>query len=534
MSTHPPNHDDLPQAVVDDRRRVSLVWLIPLVTVLAAAWLGYHAYQQQGPLVTVSFTSAEGLEAGRTRVRFKDVDVGVVEAVSLTPDLTGVRVQLRLSGDIEGYLNDQTRFWIVRPRLSGGGVSGLETLVGGTYIAADFALDGRPRRVFEGLETPPTVSASEPGRAFTLSAADLGSLKVGSPLLYRGIEVGRVVGYTLSAARGVDVQVFVQARHADKVTTDTRFWNVSGMRVSLTAEGVELSADSLASILFGGVAFGVPEGTADAAPAAAGTRFALFADRQSALAKEFDVREHWQLEFVGSVRGLLPGAPVEFRGIRIGEVVDVSLQIDAERRAARIPVTVAIEPERLGIRPDPGADPGAGSHERGLWNQLVDNGLRAQLKTGNLLAGALYVDLDFYPEDAPRQIAWDGPLPVMPTVPTPFDELRGLLARLAKLPLDNMAEDLGASLAALRDTMDSTNTLLRRLDRETASELTKTLAQTRATLVGVERFLQPNSPLQTEAQRALREFGSAARSLRIMADYLERHPEALIRGKGAE
>lgn len=218
---------------------------------------------------------------------------------------------------------------------------------------------------------------------------------------------------------------------------------------------------------------------------------------------------------------------MEFRGIRVGEVLDVRLRLNTTDLQTRIPVTIAIEPERLDII-DVQAD------RRELWDLLVKRGLRAQLKTGNLLTGTVFVDLDFYPEDPPREIAWEGEVPELPTVPTPFDELRGLLTRLARLPLDRMGEDLGKSLAALRDTMDATNALLKRLDRETASELTKTLEQTRRTLAGVDKVLAPNSPLQSEAHRVLQELGSAARSMRIMADYLERHPEALIRGKGAE
>lgn len=249
--------------------------------------------------------------------------------------------------------------------------------------------------------------------------------------------------------------------------------------------------------------------------------------------RRFSRSQQWRLAFAGSVRGLVPGAPVEFRGIRIGEVRDVRLELDAAGGETHIPVIIEIEPERLGFAdaPSPGAPPSPASRQ--LWEQLVHRGLRAQLKTGNLLSGALYVDLDFYPEDPAREIVWGEDMAELPTVLTPLDELRGLLTRLARLPLDRMGEDLSDSLTALRETMDATNTLLKRLDRETASELSKTLEQTRKTLAGAEKLLAPNSPLQAEARRALQELGSAARSLRIMTDYLERHPEALIRGKGA-
>ncbi|MCB1772058.1 MAG: MCE family protein [Gammaproteobacteria bacterium] len=532
MTEPPSNAEALPEAYVDDSRRISLVWLIPLVTLLAAAWLGYHTYSQRGPLVTIVFETAEGLEADRTRVNFKDVDIGVVETISLSPDLKRVLVEARLRVDIEPYLNDRTRFWVVRPRLSSAGISGLETLVGGTYIAADLATGGVETDRFEGLEAPPTVSASDAGRTFRLRSQRLGSLRVGSPVHYLGIEVGRVVDFQLAADGGVTLHVFVDAPHDRRVREHTRFWNASGVNVRFDADGLSVTADSLATVLLGGIAFGDPGAGGDSAAAEEMAEFTLHADEQAAFATRFALREAWELDFVGSVRGLTAGAPVEFRGIRIGEVVDVALEIADDRRSTRVPVRIAIEPERMGIRPDAGHSETIGLPERALWDELVRNGLRAQLKTGNLLAGALYVDLDFYPEDEVRTIDWQAEVPALPTVPTPLDELRTLLARLGKLPLDDMAADLAASLAALHKTMNATNALLRRLDRETATELDKTLTQTRSTLVTLERFLKPNSPLQVEAQRALQEFGSAARSLRIMADYLERHPEALIRGKG--
>jgi paraquat-inducible protein B len=519
--------DAIPQAVVDTSRRVSLVWLIPLVALLAALWLGYRAYSQQGQLISIHFTTAEGLEAGKTKVRFKDVDIGQVESIELTNDLAGVRVLARLKPQMADYLNDKARFWVVRPRLSGGQVSGLGTLVGGTYIAADFA-DGSVQRLdFDGLEAPPVVTANERGSAFTLVTDALGSLAEGSPVLHRGVEVGRVAGYRLRDDDKVAVQVFVQAPYDARVDAATRFWNVSGLSLSLGAEGIQLDTGSLASVLLGGVAFGNPPETEQTGKPLA--QYRVFPDRQSAMARAFKQRDEWQVNFSGSVRGLVPGAPVELRGMRIGEVVGMRLRLDPEHAQVRIPVEIAIEPGRLGLAQN--MDPAA---RRAFWDKLVANGLRAQLKTGNLLTGSLFVDLDFYPDQAPQTVDWDGPVPSLPSVPTAFDELRGLLSKLSKLPLDRMGKDLSNSLGAVGETLHATNTLLKRLDSETTTELNKTLAKTRDTLGALQQVLSPSSPLQSQANRVLRELGSAARSLRIMADYLERHPEALLRGKKDE
>ena len=521
----------LPEARPDDRRRLSTVWLIPLVALLAALWLGYRAYMDQGPLITITFQTAEGIEAGKTRVRFKDVDIGMVEAIELARDLDGVVVHARLDAHVARYLNDEARFWVVRPRLNRSQVSGLSTLVGGSYIAADLSAGGPPRERFTGLEEPPLVAASTPGTGFTLVARSVGSLAEGAPVLHHGIDVGRVVGFRLRDDDRVAVHVFVDAPHDALVRPDTRFWNVSGIGVKLDAGGVRVDFASLTSVLVGGVAFANPETGQGDERAGPGSEFTLHPDREMATSPRAPYRQPWQLTFTGSVRGLDVGAPVEFRGIRIGEVTDIALEIDTDARSVEIPVTIGIEPARLGV-----SDPATpdGDRRRALWDELVAKGLRAQLRTGNLLTGARHVDLDFYPDAAKAAVEWAGTPPRLPTVPTPLDELGALVTKLTALPLDDMGDDLATSLDALQDTTATTNRLLERLERETAPELNRTLAQARSTLATVEGTLETNSPLYAEARRVLQELGTAARSLRIMADYLERHPEALLRGKGGK
>lgn len=518
---------ELPEALSDNGRRLSLVWLIPLVALVSAAWLGYRTLVEQGPLITITFPSAEGIEATKTRVRFKDVDIGMVEQIDLSDDLTQVLVRARLDRSMAPFLNDSARFWVVRPRLSGGQITGLATLVGGSYIAADLTSGSTRRDSFAGLDAPPVVTVAAAGKGFTLLAPSLDSLGEGSPLLHQGVEVGRVVGYQLRDDGQVAIRVFVDAPYDASIRDTTRFWNVSGVGMTVGADGVKLETASLAAMLRGGIAFANPDGDSAAGSAEAGREFELFANRQAAWIERFHRGELWQLVFHGSVRGLEVGAPVEFRGIPIGEVTDIGLRVDIEDASAAIPVTVAIEAGRLGV-PGLDADPGAG---RQAWDALAAKGLRAQLKTDSLITGALYVNLDFHPGEAAGTIAWNEPMPLLPTALSPLDELSVLLNKLARMPVDDMVRDLADSLASLRDTMDATNRLLARLDNETTSELNATLVQTRSTLAALEKTLSTNSPLTSEAHRVLRELGQAARSLRIMADYLERHPEALLRGK---
>lgn len=523
--------NDLAEAIIDERRSLSLVWLIPLVAIAAAAWLGYRTYTQQGPLVTISFQTAEGLEAGATKVRYKDVDIGRVETIELSEDLSTVRVHARLSHTVAGSLTESTRFWVVRPRFSGGQISGLNTLVGGAYIAADLAQTGDSRWEFEGLESPPLVAAADVGSTFTLRADSLGSLSVGSPVSYRDIEVGRVVSYEIIEPTGVEIKVFVNAPHQQKVLTNTRFWNASGVGLTLDANGLRIDTESMAALLLGGIAFGNPIGEPRAQPVGTDQVFTLYASQEESKKPSYGRRQLWRLEFSGSVRGLNVGAPVEFRGIRVGEVSDIRLELDEQSLQTRIPVTVNIEPQRLGLSAS-ATEQQVTPAEREYWNQLVAKGLRGQLRTGNLITGALFVDLDYYPDDKKREIDWKGRIAKLPTVPTPLDELLGLVSRLSDLPLEQMVEGFNTSLVGLRKTLDQATASFKRLDQNAIPALSRTLQQTEQTLAAAEKVLTPGSPLQSEAQRVLQELATTARSLRIMADYLERHPEALIRGKG--
>ncbi len=526
--------DAVPEAVVDRRRRVSLVWLVPLIAALAAGWLAYRAEIDQGPLVTIRFAGAEGLEAGKTRIRYKDVDIGQVEAIELSEDLSHVLVRARLDRDVEPHLTDATRFWVVRPRISGREISGLGTLIGGAYIGADLAAGGKPTTTFDGLDLPPLIDSSTPGTSFTLVTDQLGSLQAGTPVQYRGIEVGQVIEYHLPAGDGpIELHAFIRAPHDARVHSNTRFWHSGGLDLELGVEGIKVNSESLATVLLGGLSFGNLPNVPSGAPVTPDTRFELFANRREAEEQRYALKEIWTLEFAGSVRGLQPGAPVEFRGIRIGEVKEISLNLDVDALTARIPVRLELEPERLRLTGKRTSRLDA-AERRQFWDELVRRGLRAQLKTGSLLTGALYVDLDFYPDDQPRRIVWQAEHPQLPTVPTPLDELRDLLVKLARLPLEEIAADLRASLRQVNETLRGASAILETLDQQVAPELTRTLQQSQKALSGIEQVVAPGSPLHSETQLLLRELSAAARSIRVMADYLERHPEALLRGKGSE
>ncbi len=498
------------EAVVETRRRPSIVWLIPLIAALVGGFVAWRTFSERGPEITIRFATADGLEAGKTKIEYKSVELGVVEEIRLAPDLSHVLCRARMVKGAEAYLREGTRFWVVRARVAGGQVSGLGTIFSGAYIGLDPAREGAPARTFQGLEVPPVVTTDDPGRHFVLHSYHAGAVEVGTPVFFRRIRVGQVVASELDASGDfVTIQIFVDAPHDERVHAATRFWNASGIDFSLGADGMSVDTESVVSMLIGGIAFETPERDGGE-PAADGAVFPLYENRAATQRQIYTEKTQWLVYFDQSVRGLVHGSPVEFRGIRVGQVRDVRLEMDPERRHLRIPVVIEIEPERFGhvdLTPE---------ERRQRLDGLVAAGMRAQLKSGNLLTGQLTVALDIHEEAAPAQIVWQQPYPVFPTIPTPLEEitetLTSLVKRLEKIPFDRIGADLSASLVAARAS----------------------LVQAERTLASTNALVSPDSSLSRELRRALAELTDAARSLGLAADQIERDPSSVIFGRGGE
>ncbi len=542
--------DPLPEAEVALPGRLSTIWLIPLLALAIGGWLAWKSYSERGPEIQIAFKSAKGLQADRTKVKFMDVEVGQVTSISVSPDLTHVLVKARLLADSERYLKENTRFWVARPRISATEVTGLETLFSGPYIAIDPVLEGDETREFVGLDIPPLVTTSEPGKHFILHATSLGSLNVGSPVFYRSIQAGQVVSYNLDEdGQGVSIRVFVSAPYEKLVLTNTRFWNASGIDVMLTPEGIQVDTESLLSVIIGGVAFDNIRSLEDeGGKARDNDTFPLYANHAKASEITYSKKVNYLLYFDGSVHGLEIGAPVMVRGIRIGKVLDIRLNFDINNSNFQIPVLIELEPERIDEVQDI-----HDLEEKDMMAALVANGLRGQLKSVSLLTGKLYVDLDFHPTAPSAHLGQKGDLTVLPTVRTPLDAITNkisvLMGKFESLPLEEIGNDLrdtikGAkgflnseSLASALTEMDGALKQFRvtasKVDEQTLPKLGEAVEQVRATFKAAYGVVAPDTALYNDLRRALTELSAAARSIRDMADYLERHPEALIKGKGA-
>jgi paraquat-inducible protein B len=542
---------DIPHAKLVTRLRspISLIWIVPLLAVLIGIGLAVHAVLQRGPMIELQFASADGLEANKTKLKYKDVAVGTVTAIALAGDRRKVLVSVQMDKQATPLLAEDSRFWVVRPRFAAGGISGLSTVLSGAYIALDPGKSPTRRRDFVGMETPPLVVSDMPGRQFVLAAEELGSIDIGVPVYFRRVPVGRVVAYAMRPdGKYVDVRIFVDAPFDRFVTPNARFWHASGMDVSLAADGVKLEMQSLLSLAVGGIAFSndAHDGEAASSEAPAESSFTLFTDRLAALRLPDGTAQKYVLIFNESVRGLTVGSPVDFRGLSAGEVSRIDLDLRPGSANAAIAVEIKLFPERLArLRRTKSDAQYTESAIKKIIDSLVGNGLRAQLRTANLLTGQSYVALDFFPKAKAEGVKWAAPTPELPTQPGAIDslqnQLQGLMETLKKTlertdqlvasVNDKVVPELTATMGDARKTLQRADTVLASVNDGVVPELTATLRDARKTMQRADSVLASDSPTQMELRDTLREVARAATAVRSLADMLEEQPQSLLTGK---
>ena len=544
---------------VDRRWRLSLIWAIPIVTSLLGIWLAWHTLAQRGPLIHITFESAEGLAVGQSQVKHKDVDMGVVQRIALSGDLQHVVVTVRMTEEAEPLLTDQTKFWVVKPRFFAGAISGLETLVSGSYIEMlPQRTGGHPARDFTGLETPPVLQSDVPGKTFLLQAARIGSLSLGAPVFYRDLDVGEVLGWDISdMAQSVTVHAFVRAPYDKYVHDTSRFWNASGATVSLGPKGVQLQIESLRALALGGIAFETPDHGRGSPVSKNLHVFPLYTDKQTADAASYAQRISCIAYFTGSVAGLAQGASVTLHGIRIGEVGSVSLQYDKQQDNVVVRVHFTLEPGRIGdltVATDGGLDT--------QMRALVRRGLRVQLESANLITGQKQLAMVLRANAPPATLSKQGHSYVIPVMPGAAGgdltaAAGALMSKLDAIPFDQIGQNLNQLVAganglvnhsglreavgSLRTTLGETQALVHRLNT-TSEPLLKDLPAMAAQLDAavqhlnglagsLERGYGGSSDLHDQVTRLLAQLNETARSFRMFADLLQRHPEALLRGR---
>lgn len=541
---------------VSSRSGISLVWIIPLVTALVGGWLIVKTVSEQGPVATISFLTADGIEAGTTRIKYKNVNIGSVESMQFSEDFSHVILTAKFNKGTESFLSRNTRFWVVRPQLGLQGVSGLDTLVSGAYIEIEPG-QGAPQLHFVGLEKPPVILSEAIGKRIVLLSNRLGSIDTGSPIYYKGILAGEVLGYDLANDhQNVYIHAFIKDPFDQLIKGNSRFWNVSGMEVAWSADGVKLKTESVASMMFGGIAFETPVSTelpldnADAQNLV----YTLYPDYNSIQDTSFTRKLRYVAYFDSSLRGLSIGAPIEFKGIKVGTVVDYKIEFDQASSGFRVPVTLEIEPER--ISSNEAAD---GVTTAETIAMLIKKGLRARVQSGSLVTGMLFVELTIEPDTIAHFVSAQDKMPEIPTlvsvgIDSITSSLESIVAKLDTINIEDISNELlgtlqGAnklanskaihgSLENLEISLQSFRNILVALDKENMEETIAAghdaLDKFGETLTLTNSILQSNSPLQYNVIQMTSELEETARSIRMLVETLERNPQSLLFGKDAK
>lgn len=542
------------------RRRLSWIWAIPLVTALIGAWLVWHTLDERGPLITVTFATAEGLTANQSKVRHKEVEMGSVERIDLSPDLKGVIVTIRMTKQAAPLVTDQAIFWVVKPRFFAGSVSGLQTVLSGAYIEIrPGATRGAPKYAFVGEENPPVLRADAQGTTFRLTSPRIGSLSLGSPIFFRDQLVGEVLGWNIGEmAENVTILAFVRDPFDKYVRDATRFWNASGLSVELGAKGLQIHLESVRALLLGGIAFDTPQEGLSTPLGQVNQTFPLHASKEAADSAIYFRSPTMAAIFHGSVLGLGPGAPVRLRGLTIGEVESVNLEYDSATDNVVAVARFFVEPNRIAAslaRPD--------APVLNRLAQLVQRGLRVKLDSGSLLTGSKTLSLDLYPNAQPATLSTRGGAIVVPVIEgsgDPIASAAALMDKLGSIPFDEIGRNLNDTLAGtstlvndpdfkavadvLRETLRGVQGFIATLNRGVepvtqklpalATHLDEALKRTDRLIASIEAGYGSNSQLNRDANRLMVQLSEAARSIRVLADLLARNPEALIRGRTSQ
>lgn len=606
----------LPEVQVKRQRWPSPVWLIPLMAALIGVWLLITYWYNRGETIVVRFPSAENIEPGSTRVRYKAVTVGKVERVTLDENLQPL-VELALNKEISNALKCSAKFWVVRPRIKGAEISGLGTLFSGSYVgmipAQEDESTGTPTQdplaCYQALEGPPPTRPARAGREYKLVTDNMGSLDIGTPIFYKQLQVGEVIDYKLkSEGDKVELGIFIDEPYYRYINAGTLFWNVSGFDFKMGATGAELRMESLTTLISGGIAFDTPADQTDKTVSPPNTLFDLFPTYASSRAKRYQDRLYYTLYFKNTVRGLAEKAPVEYKGIRVGQVEKVSLLLDKGTQDLRIPVLISVEPQRFSENTSLEKAPV-------MMEQFVAKGMRAKLRSANFLTGQVFVDLDFDQPDTAVKIAHGQFYDVFPTASEPgFNELlatanqvasdvqrtlesvrklvesdevnqvvkntnalltetqttmqeaqqaladaRRVMQTINAQTLPSLTGDVHQASASFTQSLNSltgnfnritgnidqlSNTTERSMQTLTNSwaptgrdisastvELNKTMQRLQGSLTHLDRLMAKNSPTQYQISEMLDELTAMSRSVRTLAESLQRQPESLLRGR---
>jgi len=512
----------------EKKKGISGVWIVPILALIIGAWLVWNSYSKQGPTIHITFKSAAGIQAGKTVIKYKDIVIGKVTEVRFNDNLSEVIVSAQLQKNMSQFLSEKTRFWVVQAKLGFGEVQGLDTLLSGVYIVMDPQKGTKEVREFKGLDQIPVITAGDKGKTFILKADSIGSLGVGSPIYYKKLKAGSVASYKLDDdGKHITIEVFVKSPFDKLVNDKTRFYNDSGISVSMGADGIDIDTGSMVSLVMGGLSFDNFDIHGEGKSVTKNHIFKLYPNKKDAKEPTYKRELFFWVYFDESIRGLSVGAPVEFRGVKIGEVVSYSLVGNSDSAEFKIPILIKIEPERFIIT---GETKGSKNEiSLPVFEKLLKKGFRAQLQSGNILTGELFISLDIYKDVDKVEPKKENGYYVIPTVPATMQTLKAdvqtLLNRISKIPYEQIGSEIDSMLKDIR-----TQTIPK-VDNS-VDNVTKLIKSTdRMMNTARKNYLDSNAKMNKKLLRLIDEMSRTTKSIKHLTDYLERHPESLIRGK---
>ena len=522
------------QATVKQGRTFSGIWIIPVIALVLGLYMVVQTWLTEGPEITIAFDTASGLEQGKTKVKYRNVDMGLVEKVSLNDDFKGVIATVKLDRQATALLREDTSFWVVTARVGVGNISGLDTLLSGAYIQLAPGTGKKGERKFIGLEQPPVTPADAPGLRLKLTNDRASSVSAGDTLLYKGYKVGRVESMKFDTTkRKMVYEIFIDAPYHELVNSSVRFWDVSGVSVNADASGFRVETGSLDTILFGGVGFGIPPGIKEGTEVEQNSTFKLYSSYDDILNNPFKYGTHYVVSFAQSIKGLVPGAPVEYRGIQVGRVERILLkeflgQANAPMHQGTgdpIPILIYLEPGRMAL---PDQESSIAIMRRSI-EVGVSNGMRATMESGNLLTGAKYVNIDYYTDAEKAPLGKFLDYTTIPTIDTGLAQLEqkvnSILDTINALPLDETVASANGAIAKLNQSLDSLNTILENQSTQKLPEqLSKTLQELNEALSG----LSPDSEAYQSINSSLLRLSRTLGNLDSLTRTLSEQPSALI------
>ncbi len=511
------------------------MWFIPLAALAVGLSIIWRGYSQKGPTITITFQSAAGIETGKTQIRYRDVTIGLVKSVRLNGKQTGVIVEAELTKDGAAFARDGSRFWVVRPRIGLGGVSGLTTLLSGSYIETDLDPSSTSRTVdkdFVGLEQPPPITSDRPGSHFVLRSNTLGSLGPGAPIYFRRIQVGLVTGFKLNdAGQHVELNIFIDAPYDKFVDRSSRFWNESGVDLTIGPQGMNLQTESLLSLIAGGISFA---SFGKSQPLDENAKpFKLFDSRAAAAAVPEGVAVPIRMRFDQAVRGLSVGASVAFHGVDIGVVDAIALDFDVVTRRFYTKVEATLYPERLGpVYVELKVAKQTPEDLAASLSEFTSKGLRAQLRTASILTGQLYITLSDFPNlplSEPPQVSLPFVMPTMPSenLDSIQAQISSIISKIDNIPFEKIAGDLDGMMVEIRRLSEN-------IDKGVTPKLASTLTQIEQTVKNLNVLIAPGSPLTTSTESMIQDLKGTLKSLKTLTDGLQANPSEIIRGRATE